>query len=83
MSNWIAELVRRHYERFVNFAGQCPPNWKLLRQTLNGSPLSSGLDVLSTITSGQFEKRRSTAAVAVFALFANFRRLLSPIPLPP
>jgi predicted metal-dependent hydrolase len=33
-------IVRRHDERFVSLVGQSLPNWKLLRQTLNGSPLS-------------------------------------------
>ncbi len=33
-------LVRRHDERFVGLVGKCLPNWKLLRQMLNASPLS-------------------------------------------
>ena len=33
-------VVRRHDERFVSLVGKCLPNWKLLKQTLNGSPLS-------------------------------------------
>jgi predicted metal-dependent hydrolase len=33
-------VVRRHDARFVSLVGQCLPNWALLRQTLNGSPLS-------------------------------------------
>jgi predicted metal-dependent hydrolase len=33
-------VVRRHDARFFSLVGQCLPNWALLRQTLNGAPLS-------------------------------------------
>jgi len=33
-------VVRHHDERFVSLVGRCLPHWKLLRQTLNGAPLS-------------------------------------------
>ena len=33
-------IVRRHNDRFVNLLGACLPNWKQLRQMLNGAPLS-------------------------------------------
>ena len=33
-------LVRHHDDRFVGLVGQCLPNWKQIRHTLNGSPLS-------------------------------------------
>jgi predicted metal-dependent hydrolase len=33
-------VVRQHDERFVHLVGQCLPNWRLLRQTLNESPFS-------------------------------------------
>jgi predicted metal-dependent hydrolase len=33
-------LVRRHDDRFYGSVAKCLPNWKQLRQTLNGSPLS-------------------------------------------
>jgi predicted metal-dependent hydrolase len=33
-------LVRRHNDRFSNLMDRCLPNWKLLRQTLNATPLA-------------------------------------------
>jgi predicted metal-dependent hydrolase len=33
-------LVPRHDERFSSLMDQCLPNWRLLRQTLNGAPLA-------------------------------------------
>ncbi len=33
-------LVRHHNDRFSNLMDRCLPNWKLLRQTLNATPLA-------------------------------------------
>jgi predicted metal-dependent hydrolase len=33
-------LVRHHNERFSSLLDRCLPNWKLLRQTLNATPLA-------------------------------------------
>jgi predicted metal-dependent hydrolase len=33
-------LVRHHNDRFTNLMDRCLPNWKLLRQTLNATPLA-------------------------------------------
>jgi predicted metal-dependent hydrolase len=33
-------LVRHHDDRFSSLMGQCLPNWRLLRQTLNEAPLA-------------------------------------------
>jgi predicted metal-dependent hydrolase len=33
-------LVRHHNYRFSNLMDRCLPNWKLLRQTLNATPLA-------------------------------------------
>jgi predicted metal-dependent hydrolase len=33
-------IVRRHNDRFVNLLDACLPNWKQVRQLLNGTPLS-------------------------------------------
>ena len=32
-------LVRHHNDQFSNLMNRCLPNWKLLRQTLNATPL--------------------------------------------
>jgi predicted metal-dependent hydrolase len=33
-------LVRRHNDQFSNLMDRCLPNWKVLRQTLNATPLA-------------------------------------------
>jgi hypothetical protein len=33
-------VVRRHDDRFIGLMDRCLPNWRLMRQTLNGAPLS-------------------------------------------
>jgi predicted metal-dependent hydrolase len=33
-------IVRRHDDRFAGLMGRCLPNWRLLRQMLNSTPLS-------------------------------------------